>query len=917
MGKLGLLRIGVKYFAMRIGRSTVATLGIVLAISFVIGGSLAVDSTVRDTLESTLDEACVFSRMCGEFYGLRYADSFNDSIYIANDLGNVSQVKQAEPLHHLQIHEVKSWSKDVVVHLSLRGTRSTYFSTMKTTPIFGDVSLERGDIVLPTVVADFLEVEIGGIVYYQNLYRNETTEEWEYAKMNFTLRGTFGEAGRYPVYRPDLGGGRYTTDYPFAYALVNIRDADWILERMKADELWLYQHIYEIHIEREEVIDPYNLEASEQNLQRLKSRLNNVAYVYEMQIEDIIDHPLREYYDTVLKQRGVFLALSIPILLLGLYVGFVGFSLQEKTRRKEISTMIARGADRKHISAIFLSQGLLQGALAGIFGLLLGLLLSRVIILGVFQGSSSVASLQIAPLSVFLSILFGIVLVLVAIYASVRGIWKEQASPSMKDISRTLRESEYKPNLDFALLGLSVIIIVISIPGLLGSSFTFFLGDLVYFLAPISPFLLVFSVARLSTRYSEGPLRTTSKATRPFTRRLWRFVDRNLARERKRSSSLCVFITLCIFFGVMATMLVGIQYGYDERVARATTGGDILLGSRIWYENLTKNVSNIEGVRAATAVVPLSCDRTGVTAIDPQSYMNATYLEDYYFVEGSPSENILKLQQNGNALISVEESDRLGVDVGDNLIVGVSSVLPDENVSSHKYYTFRIVGLIRHLPLRELFDEEHYVTSVVIGFNSLEPERREYEIAESYYYYYIIKVEKGYKDSEVAKDIVGMGIDIREMIIYSEILSERREDPLSAGVVNFLSIQAMFASVLVAVGLDVVLFSSYLERKEEFATMGARGLKRSQLAAILFGEGFAILLLALIIGIAGGIIGAISYDLFYAGSTNFILPRPIVFPLSSLLFVFLSLASILIAITVVVIWVSRMSLPSELRLRGG
>ncbi|HYM91682.1 MAG TPA: FtsX-like permease family protein, partial [bacterium] len=135
---------------------------------------------------------------------------------------------------------------------------------------------------------------------------------------------------------------------------------------------------------------------------------------------------------------------------------------------------------------------------------------------------------------------------------------------------------------------------------------------------------------------------------------------------------------------------------------------------------------------------------------------------------------------------------------------------------------------------------------------------------------------------------------------------------------GFMELEIAFVVVILTAGLALILYAASLEREVELAAIRARGASGWQTAGLLVGEASSIMLVALVVGAAVGVLSAYLSTTFVAsGAGESLVPRFLVVPAESLLLLAAAPIAMLITSFLVSLRVARMDIGRVLKLRGG
>ena len=175
------------------------------------------------------------------------------------------------------------------------------------------------------------------------------------------------------------------------------------------------------------------------------------------------------------------------------------------------------------------------------------------------------------------------------------------------------------------------------------------------------------------------------------------------------------------------------------------------------------------------------------------------------------------------------------------------------------------------------------------------------------------------KVPEASKYIRDHYVNEVDILVFNEEYDKLKDDPFTGSLYGFLNTEYVFALVIIAVGISMIMFMAVLERKHEIANMSARGASFRNMMGLVSGEGITISLVGLIIGLLTGVLTAyvfnIMFGLFF--SSSYIIERTVVFSWSSLLIVIVTILVLLFSSILVSLTVRKLKLNEILRWRGG
>jgi len=464
-----------------------AILGVLLAVTFIAGTFIAIDSSTRATLDGILA-------------------TYPTDIQFQASPGNATQMREAvEAIPG--IVRVTAWRNAHFADIeSASGGGLTYAQVVGIEPdrlpsfldgatiTAGNLSLPRGTVALSEDLARQLNVAVGGTATF--LYRSyNITGNETITRLDVTVGGLFRN--------PYAGGGPF---YAPATSLVQIRDVDWYEQQLGVPYSG-NSVTGEIRIDRDRLLDPYDLAASQRNLARLDRQVNEVLVPFNGQVTiDYVASAISNFATTITIQRIIYLALSTPVLLLGVYLGAIGVDLGHAERRRELAVLKTRGATSRQLIGLLLVEAALGGAIAAIVGLLAGVGLSRLLLTFVSPFSTPTAPrydvVVLSPSTVVIVTILSVIFMAITSIRSARRTARVPIVETLRYYAPGEARIQYRPWIDILLITLAVVTygMVLYARSNPQDFFTFLIGAIFIIILPFTPIFLIVGTTRLLTR---------------------------------------------------------------------------------------------------------------------------------------------------------------------------------------------------------------------------------------------------------------------------------------------------------------------------------------------------------------------------------------------------------------------------------
>ncbi len=821
----------------------------------------------------------------------------------------------------------------------------------------GDFDLGDMQILIPKWASERYDIGVGDIIHLLDEIRissSTTNDETIENIVNLTVTGILDDT-IFETVTGILEDTIFEEEYINTYFFVNSQDIFTIYDILynfpEEEEDSFYEDSYPIrteillYIDRDEVINPLNREDSTLSLRRLEADINRVSVLnYNVQMLSQMDDAIEEYFAWFEGHRTEMFAYSLPVIVLGLYLGIIGIGISTSQKRREFGILKSRGASENQILLSLIIEAVILGILAGIGGLLFGIIVSKVIIAtspssGTSLDSLNILQTRISPDSIVLTMIIAMVLMLFASLKPARRISKASLTETLHHYSKPYSEEKYRPNLDIfvvmfsilayiAIVFISPIIYYIQISGLLFVILILFLIISIYIWFPLSPFLMTFSLTRLLTRGTNKLYRFFSYSLKRFAGEMWYVIEKNIVRNPKRVSNVCIIIALTVSFTVIiTTMAATTMFGEEIRI-KSEIGGDLSVNSYYTNSSIEHDLNALEGVDDVIAVSWYEAEIStpywfgNLAVFDASRYDSFLNMESYYFVEGEADEALNLLETGEYAIIGDEVARDNFLEKGDIFRISVRGYGfgPIVNGVSKDFIVAAVVKTLPGLQYSDVLDssslwgnEIFCDESAIEGLENIERDWR-----------YLIDVKKGYNSEDVEASILenfsASIYQLGEIRNLEEELDEHRSDFYRNPIVFSMTMNIVFMIIIITVGLGLIMSISTSERKNEIATIMARGASKKQITTLLLGEAISIMLVGIMIGTIVGLVTGYAFNqmLLSLAFTSDIVPgRPFILPPLTFIVIGLCVLSLLIAALLTAIKASKIKLHQELRIRGG
>lgn len=969
MGLLSFVRYSFESILRNRRRSLFAIIGIVLAIALIAGSSIAVDSSAYGILRSAISSVDIdFTAIVDTYTSMPNEAQRNAAV---TAIESVKNVQEAMPF--IAFDGVSIVNSTGFVYQNSYG--SGYYAfvpedsarLLEASGIDGVVP-DPGTVALPKAVTDGLSVDIGDDItcsmmkdtgYYD--YLNQT---WV---SNVTyLNVTVVVSEIWTQERDENDNAYYGSSFDNRTVFLNNRWNTPIvfdiasygsIVNSSVTSFWgdSYQSYqpqlsYLIWIDRDQVINLANIGGTLSNLEFMQHRLNTMGYTYGYYVDvSPLYYKLRDVNPVLEGMKLLFIALSLPVIALGTYLSVIGVDLGVSMRKQEVGILKSRGASNRQVFFSLVFESLVLGTSAAVLGLVLGAFVSRFLLdvalsftSGGTTGQTSITDIKIALSTIELAILFGIGLMFLSSYRPFKRVSKADIAEALHHYSPMVVQVDYKPRTDVILFAVSVLSVASVLVGtdwigrqgwswitqlILGAVVVF--GTLTF---PLMPFLLSLSVIRLLTRGSRRLYAKFTWLVKGWTKELHYLVEKNIVRNPRRASNLCVIISLALAFGLFISVTMESSMAYEKERVKFRVGSDVMLdayprgtlpGDSTSQVNLSglselESISGVEHV-AVFERTYLMMDTHGygsyvdTVLLNPSAYAETVRPSDFYFVH-SDSDMLGRLEENGTVILTKDFADSNYMIVGDSLPVHVAITTFTDGTQTTDTWSFRVlvVGIVKALP--------GLSSSIFIGIHSLDfiPEQN---LTQQLFSAGAFIDIGGEADAKVvassAKSIFEEAGLIANSYIMEDEIAALERDPAFGALTDFLYLEYAMSIVIMSVGVGLIIFVAVTDREQELACIMARGSSGSQMRKILMGESLTLMAIGLIVGAFIGLLTSYLFNTLTTTTSFEVVPRRMVFTYVTWIVVVVSIASLLLSSLLATARAGRVKLAEVLRIRGG
>ena len=596
--------------------------------------------------------------------------------------------------------------------------------------------------------------------------------------------------------------------------------------------------------------------------------------------------------------KRMFLFLGLPGLLMAAFLAAYAGNILAAAQRREHANLRVRGAHLGHLRRIAVIKAIAFAGAGSLLGITLGLA-SAIAILG------WATTFEAAPgglaISGLIAVGVGAVITALALYIPARRSVSREIIQERREMHVTQVPAWQRLRLDLALLvaaGIAEVValrtgaldppsgsvysgVVISLPSrlLLAPLFAWIGGVL------LCVRLLLAIASRLP-----GPSSTRFGAV------IGGVLSRSLRRRSWAFATGIIGLGLVVGFGVTLAIFTATYDAAKQADARYAVGSDLritpsVLSTRSQRPSYASELT-IAGVSVVSPVAfrlensvligPHNQQRKNLAAIDPATFARVAPLPDSLFVDRSGARTLAALEADPHGLlVDAETAEDLQVDTGDTVEVVLALGTKREAQES-----FRVVGLFERFPG---FPEG---ANLVINLSRYEEatgsERIDFFLAD------VVDDSPEGLDRAVAALRSGPGTNDPIHIDSTETALDKDQSSLTALNVNGLvGLNSLYTLLMSAAAIAIFVFGLMLQRRGEYVTLRAQGLRTGELHALVLAEAALVAVCGLAAGLLVG--SGIAFLLVHILRALFILDPTVTFPVGRIAM----LAALVLVATVV------------------
>ncbi|MHA1226268.1 MAG: FtsX-like permease family protein [Candidatus Hodarchaeales archaeon] len=612
----------------------------------------------------------------------------------------------------------------------------------------------------------------------------------------------------------------------------------------------------------------YNYKQEYRKLQKFMQALEQKFQIrgYYPYIYSRILEAIRNFESTLFGLVFVLVLVSLPILVIALYLVVYSFGLIRRQKQEQIGIIKTRGGSWLQIFFILMAEMITSTIVAVIIGFLISFFFADLV-----MRSTEYLQFLGSPIKVVLTKEIFQTLLSWGLFFALLLNFKRIVRMSRQNIIETLEPTEKRDPLwkrlyldvIIFIIGTSVWIIVMSIMrGLV-------IGDIEYnpliilvlmvlqLLFLPAPFLMFFGTIMVISRFFPLLMKRLANIAWRVEGGVNAFAMRNIVRHKQAANRAVLLITLALSFSILSSSLI-FSMDETERLKKYySQGADVSIPQGEYLnetilEMLEANVSHLSSITSSYTARGQQSGfifrRYYFLFVDPETYAKTAYTNPIFKLS-SPLSTLMSRISDNSSVILFEKNLKEHIPqtkIGDNISLYFG------NGSSSELLTFNVAGTFKYWP--KLYPEYYMDFStnywMVASIGLFEKLNRTNYI-ENVQANYLAKLDSVNNAKTCVDEIYNVTNIIPtapalEYKAYKESFSRR----FGLSILNSDLIICMTISV---VGIIMFAFFTYVERGKEIGVERALGMTRFQTGQSFLVEAIMILGFGSLIGVLTGV----------------------------------------------------------------
>ncbi|WP_371806068.1 FtsX-like permease family protein [Candidatus Lokiarchaeum ossiferum] len=613
---------------------------------------------------------------------------------------------------------------------------------------------------------------------------------------------------------------------------------------------------------------------------------------------DIIDRVSSNLENQVLEVRlsillfqGIFMIISLPVIILGWYLCKTNWVLSYQQRRRELALLKVKGGITRQLKGMFYLEAIIVGAIGGLLGIFGGNITSPLVLNQIFpevvetlttttMWGDIFSGRSISRSTWLIGGIGGIALSLIAVRKPLKDFAAMAPIDGLAKYHETSQNQLPKKKKDIVLLivGILPIAYAIIVNSAVADQFMYYNPFLSLFtglatiLLPLAPFTLIYASVKLLCGNIKIFQKLITSISSVFNKTIAVFTSKSIIRNQARSFRLVFIVAMALSFTVMASTIKESELTYETQMVTIETADGY--GMRFYLsekrdDGVTPFIDYLYQNQAAKQIEAFNFNYNlaggglegetndndyyysndpsdqpiRINVISSGNFSEYINLNDDWFIDISAQEAMTALQTPNTTLIPESLVDK-GYGVGDTI---KAEYQEHENHTSI-LVSLTVVGIYKVLPL--VSSGYSYSQKLVIDQTT---------------------ASNGY--SRDTLDFAFYGIDGNESTFSEDNFENMVQDydqyagaykaydyddefaTMGSSLIRFLNLESIYLVTIVTFGIAIIMYISINEKSHDMGLLRARGVERKVLYKIQIAEGGTLIFMGSLftfMGIIGG-----------------------------------------------------------------
>lgn len=677
----------------------------------------------------------------------------------------------------------------------------------------------------------------------------------------------------------------------------------------------------------------------ESYITKMETRITIVAESVIQNLSNQIGQSITSVMRSILIFQGIFLIISLPVLLLGWYLSKTNWVLSYQQRRRELALLKVKGGISRQLMFMFYLEAIFIGLFGGFLGIIGGNLTSSMVLKKIFPDAlagktfgllltDTLLGRSISWSTWLIGIGGAILISLLSVRKPLKDFSKMKPIDGLQKYHETSQNQLPKKKRDVVILLLGIIPIVVAIftQGIFNpeppiyaygemASITAYNPFMSLFitistiLLPLAPFALIYGTVKLLCRNVNVFSKLISGISRIFNKQISVFTSKSIVRNQARSFRLVFIVAMSLSFMVMASTIESTELEYQDQMHTIDTadGFRMHLWSQefqsrspselfdlLWNESENLDFSgfnyqfNLRNGKIGSkddgggGVILEASDKQFTSEIG-EPYYGSTYLT---MIDSQNFSDYVNLRDDWfvdlTALEAMQQLQTPGNALIPQPLIEQGYRIGDNVTISYELSngtmidsSIIIAGVYNAFPI--ISSGYNWAQSIILDNSSITNGKVQDEMQ---FIFYKEDVTNTTFDLKLFKEVFEQ-FDPHGYAGEAWIASSDEMVTIENSLIRFLNLESIYLLTIVTFGIAIIMFISINEKSHDMGLLRARGVEKKVLYKIQIAEGSTLIFLGSLftgIGIVGGAAMILQLNNMFMLNTSTVITRNLIIP---------------------------------------